>query len=209
MIDWTIPPTSPGVAGRLERFMGPGKTRSESAVELLGGSIALAALIAAASTDNSVQEWSTIQTILSVVLALDLVGGVLTNATNSAKRWYHRPGPGRVLARLGFTAVHNVHLAVMAFVLLPDGAQWWWTHVALLAVTAAIVELVPVDIKRPTATAATVAAIAVGQAVAPLSGVLVLMPVLFYLKLLVGHLVPEAPLIVKRATSPADAGPTP
>jgi len=128
---------------------------------------------------------------------------VVTNATNSAKRWYHRPGR-RTLARLYFVAVHVVHLAVVAFVLLPGDLRWWWTHVMLLTLSAVLIELVPVEVKRPTATAALVCAVAVGQAVAPLPGVLVLVPVLFYLKLLVGHLVPEAPLTARRAATSAE-----
>jgi hypothetical protein len=197
-VDWEIPSTPPGWGGRLERFMGPGKTRAESAVEMLGGTIGFAALAAAAATDDAVKSWSSIELGLAVILALDLVGGVLTNATNSAKRWYHRPGPGRRRARFLFVATHVLHLAVVAFVLLPDGARWWWTHLALLAISTALVELVPVEIKRPTAMAALVFAVAAGQAVAPIAGVLSLVPALFYLKLLVGHMVPEAPLVAAR-----------
>jgi hypothetical protein len=95
-------------------------------------------------------------------------------------------------------ATHILHLAVVGFVLLPDGARWWWTHLALLAASTALIEAVPVGVKRPTAMAALVFAVAVGQAVAPTTGVLSLVPALFYLKLLVGHLVPEAPLVGMR-----------
>jgi hypothetical protein len=86
-VDWEIPATSSGWPGRLERFMGPGKTRAESTVELLGGAAGVAALLAAAATDEALRSWSSVQLGLAAILALDLVGGVLTNATNSAKRW--------------------------------------------------------------------------------------------------------------------------
>lgn len=202
IVDWTIPPTAPGWGGRLERFMGPGKTRAETRIEILGGAFGLAALVALSATDDVVRSWSSLQLALGVVLALDLVGGALTNATNSAKRWYHRPGPGRVRARLAFLAAHVAHLAVVAFVLLPNNATWWWTHVTLLAVTALLIEVVPVEVKRPAAVAALVCAVALGQAFAPVDGVLALVPVLFYLKLLLGHLVPEAPLVARPAGVP-------
>ena len=201
-IDWTIPPTAPGWGGLLERFMGPGETRAETVVELIGGAVAFAAVVAVAASDEAVRAWSSLQIGLGVVLALDLIGGVLTNATSSAKRWYHRPGPGRIRARLWFVAVHVVHLAVVAFVLLPGNLLWWWTHVGLLAVSAALIEMVPVEVKRPTAFAALMCAVAAGQAVAPLAGVLALVPVLFHLKLLVGHLLPEAPLSTRLAAVP-------
>lgn len=208
-VDWTIPPTPSGWAGRLERLMGPGKTRTESTVELLGGLAGMAAIFAVAAADPQVQDWSPLQMAVGLALALDLVGGVLTNSTNAAKRWYHRPGPSRARARLGFTAVHVTHLAVVAFVLLPGDARWWWTHLVLLLMAAVLIELVPVEVKRPTATAATVVATAAGQAIAPLSGVLVLVPVLFYLKLLVGHLVPEAPLTRRRSDQVPSVEPRP
>lgn len=202
-VDWTIPPTAPGWSGRLERFMGPGKTRAETVVEVAGGVLGFAALLVLALTDDAVRGWSTLQVVLAVILALDLVGGVLTNATNSAKRWYHRPGTGRVRARLVFVAAHILHLAVVAFVLLPDDATWWWTHLALLAASSVLIEWVPVEVKRPTAVAALVCAVALGQAIAPVEGVLSLVPVLFYLKLLVGHLVPEAPLVERPGAAPS------
>ena len=202
-VDWTIPPTTPGRGGRLERFMGPGKTRAETVVELVGGALAFAAVAAVAAGDESVREWSSLQIGLGVVLAVDLVGGVLTNATGSAKRWYHRPGPGRTRARLGFVAAHVAHLAVVAFVLLPGDLLWWWTNLGLLMAAAVLIEVVPVEVKRPTAFAALVCAVAVGQAVAPTTGVLALFPVLFHLKLLVGHLVPEAPLVARSSAAPA------
>lgn len=201
-VDWEIPPTTSGWVGRLERFMGPGKTRAETGIEILGGAFGFAALVAVSATDEVVRSWSSLQVALGVVLALDLVGGALTNATNSAKRWYHRPGPGRVRARLAFVAAHVAHLAVVAFVLLPDDATWWWTHVTLLAVAAVLIEVVPVEVKRPTAVAALVCAVALGQAFAPVDGVLALVPVLFHLKLLLGHLVPEAPLVPRPAGVP-------
>ena len=194
-IDWTIPPTASGWGGRLERFMGPGKTRAEIIVELVGGVLGLAAIAALAATDEAVRAWSSPQIGLGVVLAIDLVGGALTNATNSAKRWYHRPGPRQVRSRLMFLAAHVVHLAVIAYILLPNDATWWWTHLTLLAVSSLLIEAVPVEVRRPTAVAALVCAVGLGQAVAPVEGVLVLVPVLFYLKLLLGHLVPEAPLV--------------
>ena len=201
-VDWTIPPTAPGWAGQIERFMGPGKTREEIIVEVGGGALAVAAVATLAATDESVREWSSLQVALAVVVGLDLVGGVLTNATNSAKRWYHRPGPGRVRARLGFALAHVAHLAVVAFVLLPGhAALWWWTHVAFLTGSSLLIELVPVEVKRPTAVTALVCAVALGQAVAPVGGVLTLVPVLLYLKLLVGHLVPEAPLTASQVVA--------
>ncbi len=65
---------------------------------------------------------------------------------------------------------------------------------ALLLGGAALVEGVPVHLRRPTAMAAYLAALLVNVAVAPLPAELAWVPPLFFLKLLVCHLVPEAPL---------------
>jgi len=208
-IDWTIPPTAPGWGGRMERFMGPGKTRAETTVELVGGVLGIAAIVAVAATDEAVRAWSSLQIGLGAVLALDLVGGALTNATNSAKRWYHRPGPKRVRSRLMFLAAHVVHLAVVAFLLLQDGATWWWTHLILLAASSLLIEAMPVEVKRATAVAALVCAVALGQAIAPVDGVMALVPVLLYLKLVLGHLVPEAPLVERPPVASAGQGARP
>lgn len=194
-VDWNIPQTPAGRRGTLERFMGPGKTREESLVEMVGGVVAFAAILWLAWGDEQVQAWTALQIVLGIVLALDLVGGVLTNATNSAKRWYHRPGSGRRRARMLFISAHILHLVVVAFVLLPDDTTWFATHLALLAFGTLVIELAALEVKRPLAACAVLVAVVVGQAVAPLEGILVLVPVVFYMKLLMGHLVPEAPLV--------------
>lgn len=36
--------------------------------------------------------WTTAQLVVAGLMAFDLTGGVVTNATSTAKRWYHRPG---------------------------------------------------------------------------------------------------------------------
>lgn len=57
-IRWEIPPTSPGPLGRLERFMGPGKSHSESAVELLGAGGCAVLLAAGVWSSGIHRDWS-------------------------------------------------------------------------------------------------------------------------------------------------------
>lgn len=74
-IRWEIPPTSPGPLGRLERFMGPGTSRSESAVELLGAGGCAVLLAAGVWSSGIHRDWSGLQWAVVVLIGLDLLGG--------------------------------------------------------------------------------------------------------------------------------------
>ncbi|MCE9670543.1 hypothetical protein LY474_22315 [Myxococcus stipitatus] len=191
-IDWTIPATPAGWEGGLERFMGPGRSRVELAVELGGGAVTAGLLGLLIWRGPERDAWSWPQTLVVVLIALDLVGGVLTNATNAAKRWYHRdanPWP-----RLGFVASHLLHLTAVGLLLLGQDWTWSLSNAVLLLGSAVLIERIPAEGKRPVAMAAFMVALIVNLALFPLPPSLAWIPPLFYLKLLVGHLVPEAPL---------------
>ncbi|MGW8500749.1 hypothetical protein [Streptomyces sp. CLCI03] len=197
-IRWEIPPTSPGPLGRLERFMGPGKSRAESTVELLGAG-GCAVLLAAGVWSSGIHRgWSGLQWVVVVLIGLDLLGGILTNATNSAKRWYHRQDPGARRARLLFVGAHVLHLAAMGSLVLGGDRGWTLGNAALLLFAAVVVEFTPVHLKRPTAMAGYTAAVVVNLFWLPVPTALAWFAPLFFLKLLVCHLVPEAPLERKR-----------
>lgn len=193
-ISWEIPATPAGLAGRLERFMGPGKSRSESAVESLG--LLGCALILAAGlwTSGAARDWSTLQTVVVVLAGLDLIGGVLTNSTNAAKRWYHRADPAARRARLLFVPAHLIHLAAVGLIVLSGDLRWTLTNAALLLGGAAVVEFAPLHLKRPVAMALLMAAVLVNLFWLPVPAALAWFAPLFFLKLLVCHLVPEAPI---------------
>ncbi|MFJ3723035.1 hypothetical protein ACIPYQ_10750 [Streptomyces sp. NPDC090045] len=197
-ISWEVPATPPGLAGRLERFMGPGKSRSESVVETLG-LLGCALLLAAGLwTSGATRDWSTAQLVVVALAGLDLIGGVLTNATNAAKRWYHRADPGARRARLLFVSAHLIHLAAMGLVVLSGDLAWTLTNAALLIGGAVGVEFTPVHLKRPAAMALLMAAVVVNLFWLPVPTALAWFAPLFFLKLLVCHLVPEAPLERRR-----------
>ncbi|MGW6918735.1 hypothetical protein ACWGB8_33685 [Kitasatospora sp. NPDC054939] len=199
-VDWAIPPSGAGLGGRLERFMGPGKSRAESAAEFAGAAVCVLLLVAGIAASGAYRDWSGWQLVVVAVAGLDLVGGVLTNATNAAKRWYHREAPGVRRARLLFVGAHVVHLAAFGLVVLDDPV-WLLGNGALLAAGAAAVEFAPVELKRVTAMTAYAAAVLVGLFWLEVPTALAWFGPLFFLKLLVCHLVPEAPL---RARRPSD-----
>ncbi|MFF8837450.1 hypothetical protein [Streptomyces sp. NPDC015130] len=197
-IDWDIPKTPPGLAGRVERFMGPGKTRSETAVEIAGLAVCALLLFAGIRASGSWREWSGPQCAVVALAGLDLIGGVLTNATNAAKRWYHRPGPGTRRSRLLFVSAHMLHLLAVGLVVLSGDWPWTLGNAALLLTGAAVVEFSPLHLKRLVSMSALTAAVLVNLYWLDVPYVLAWFAPLFFLKLLVCHLVPEAPLERRR-----------
>ncbi|MGW7434018.1 hypothetical protein ACWGIN_31345 [Streptomyces sp. NPDC054861] len=197
-ISWEVPATRPGLAGRLERFMGPGKSRSESAVEILGLLGCALLLAVGVWTSHATRHWSTTQLVVVALAGFDLIGGVLTNATNAAKRWYHRAAPGARRARLVFVSAHLIHLAAMGLVVLSGDQTWTLVNGALLLGGAVIVEFSPLHLRRLLAMALWMAAVLVNLFWLPLPAALAWFAPLFFLKLLVCHLVPEAPLERRR-----------
>jgi hypothetical protein len=180
-----------GWRGELDRFIGPGATRAEIALAL--GAAFAAGLAMALYALLRPLPWTIWQTFVAALIAFDLAGGVATNATRAAKRWYHRPGQGRRPLML-FTAAHGAHLLLVAA--LFRAGDWAWAAVwfaGLLGMAASIV-WAPRYLQRPLALLWVVAGFAVDlYAFAPAPGMEWFIPV-FLLKLLAAHLVDEEPV---------------
>lgn len=189
-IDWAYPQSRSGFAGALDKFIGPGATSAERLIQVLAPSVAaIAAPLYAAAMGPS---WSWLQYLLCMVLAFDLVGGVVTNATSSAKRWYHRNGQG-FAQHFSFTAAHLLHLLLVAWLYLDN--DWIWAAIAggYLLAAAALILMVPVYLQRPTALILYLGGLVIGLWLLPTPpGLEWFLPV-FYLKLLVSHLPREEP----------------
>ncbi len=197
-IDWHYPEPREGLAGAWDQFIGPGATRAEVLLQLAAAVAApLALLIYARAVGIG---WSPVQTIVALLLAFDLAGGVVTNATSSAKRWYHRAGQG-FWQHLLFIAVH-VHPFVVAW-LFRDG-DWVFAVVlyGYLLAAAVIVLRVPLYLQRPTALILFCGALLLNSYVFPPTPGLEWFVPLFYLKLLVSHLLREEPYRPAGGSSP-------
>ena len=177
----------PGVAGLWDRFIGPGAARVENALILLWAVLCAATVV----THALVAElgWSALQLAVVALLAFDIAGGVPANASNCAKRWYHRTGQG-FGEHFGFPLIH-VHPFALA--LLFPGFGWGTaaTIYAYLLVAATVVLLTPLYLKRPVAFVLYSMALLAGlYALGVPPGLEWFVP-LFFLKLLVAHLLPE------------------
>ena len=188
--DWWLPQPREGLIGQLDRLIGPGATNAELCLQLIPAVIAAVAAPIYAST-LPVQE-TPLQLGLIAVLAFDLVGGVLTNATAAAKRWYHRPGQ-EWRQHLAFVVVHVLHIFLVAW--LFRGGDWGF----LLGVSgyllgaAVVIVRSPLYLQRPIAVGLYgIALLGDCYLVLPTPGLEWFLP-LFFLKLLVSHLLKEKP----------------
>jgi len=199
-IEWNSPPPRGGVMGVWDRFVGPGATSAEEWVQVgFGTAIAAGCLVLFWLQGGFALGW--LPVLVAVVLAADLGGGLVTNSTAAAKRWYHRPGHGRV-AHLRFVAAHGVHIAAVAAVFPGGGWLYFAVAYAFLMAGATVIVLVPLYLQRPVAMG--IAALGLLGAQAPLLAISALdwfLPLLL-LKLLVAHLIKEAPF---SAHQPRDA----
>ena len=144
------------------------------------------------------------QIIVAAVLGFDIAGGIITNSTSSAKRWYHRQGQG-FWQHMGFIFIHIIHLSVVAYLFTPAW-QWLATNCAILILGAGIILRCPLYLQRTVSLALYSTALLISIYFLPVSGFEWFLP-LFYLKLLVAHLPVEEPYRPKHEkATPAKAG---
>jgi hypothetical protein len=186
VIEWDYPHPKNG----LDRFAGPGATRAEILLQF-GGAFAAIVAVVLGSYFSEVS-WSALQVIVAAVLAMDVVGGIITNATGAGKRWYHRSGQG-ARQHLGFVLLHIVQPLIVFFVFDSVG----WSFVAggfgFLLLSAVIVLVTPLYLQRPMAGALIAVGITLSLYLFPApTGMEWFLP-LYYVKLLSSHLLREEP----------------
>lgn len=179
-----------GLRGQLDRFIGPGATAAEMVLQFVPAFLtAIAAPVYAMTLPI---EWSPLQLGLISVLGFDFVGGVLTNATAAAKRWYHRPSQGWQ-QHMGFVVLHMVHVGLVA--LLFRGGDWYFlvSVSGYLLGASALILSCPLYLQRPVALGLYIVALLCDRyCFAATPGLEWFLPLLF-LKLLVSHLLHETP----------------
>ena len=187
---WNPPEPRRGLAGEWDKFVGPGQTRAELLLILIP-SLAAGLLVPAYAVIAKLG-WSIFQLIVAGVMAFDLMGGVITNATTAAKRWYHRPGQ-TWKKHIAFIAVHAFHLALAAW--LFRGLDWIYFAVfyGYLLASSLIITRSRISLQRPVALLLYVGVVILSiYCFAPVHGMEWFIPV-FFLKLLVSHLPKEVP----------------
>ncbi|MEU7893232.1 hypothetical protein AB0B45_10215 [Nonomuraea sp. NPDC049152] len=168
-----------------ERLIAPGATRGE-AVLSFGTAFAGCALSVALGSAAGLPP---LAVVVIAVVAFDLYGGAVVNATHAAKLWFHRQGR-TARHHLGFVAIH-----VQPFVLAWAVPGFTWTAAAVIyasALAAAlVVTAVPLPLRRPAAFAATALALVWTTAMVAVPGALAWFAPVLLIKLLLAHLLPE------------------
>jgi hypothetical protein len=150
----------------------------------------LAAFAAPLYASRVVEGWSWLQYVACCVLAFDTAGGIVTNATSSAKRWYHRVGQG-FKQHVGFVSIHLFHLLMVSWLYLALDVMWFVIAGAYLLFSAVVVLSVPQYLQRPVALAAYACVLLISMYGLPQPAGLEWFLPLFYLKLLVSYLPKE------------------
>lgn len=183
----TISPRN-GLAGVVDRLTGPGATNAELLLQLVPSLVAMVA--APIFALNQPVQWTPLQIGFIALLAFDIVGGILTNATATAKRWYHRPGQSW-RQHLAFVSLHLIHVLLVA--LLFRGGDWgFWIGTSGYLLAASVVILgSPLYLQRPVALGLYgLALLGDRYIVAPTAGLEWFLP-FFFLKILVSHLLQD------------------
>ena len=179
-----------GFGGLVDHLVGPGATKAELVLQFIPALVAMVAAPVYALTLKV--QWSQLQLGFMALLAFDLVGGVLTNATSTAKRWYHRPGQG-LRQHLAFVSIHLIHVLLVA--LLFRGGDWgfWFGTSGYLLGASVLILRSPFYLQCPVALGLYgLSLLSNCYLVSPTPGLEWFLPFLF-LKILVSHLLPETP----------------
>ena len=186
----TYPSPRSGLEGLIDRFIGPGATQAELWLQTIPS--LLAAITAPLYALTTPVEWSFLQLVVIGILGLDFMGGVLTNATSAAKGWYHRPEQSWP-NHLAFVSIHIFHVLVVA--LLFRGGDWtfFFGVSSYLLGASAIILASSLYLQRPVAMLLYVIAL-LGNIywLTPTTGLEWFLP-LFFLKILISHLLKETP----------------
>lgn len=184
----TSPVPRVGWKGQVDRLIGPGATTAELMLQLVPSVVAAIAAPLYAST--LLIDWTIWQLGAIAILGFDLVGGVLTNATAAAKRWYHRPGQGW-RQHLTFVSVHLVHIGVVALLFRGGDGLFVLSIASYLLLAAGLILVSPLYLQRPIALGLySLALLGDRYLFVPTPGLEWFLS-LFFLKLLVSHLLSE------------------
>lgn len=176
--------------GLLRTFFGPPRTRGESIVGVAVGALLIALLTGYIWHVGGWRGWSVAQIVVLAVMVFDLVGGIVTTSSETANRWYHRPGVAARRFRIGFVIAHALLYLIPAALLFDTGWAWAAVNAALLISVGAAVEFAPADVKRLTALGLTLTAVLVNLIWLPVSPPLAWIPLFLFVKVPVCFLVP-------------------
>ncbi len=186
VIEWEFPEPK----NALDRFIGPGATKAEILLQF-GVPVLFAAVFGGMALSLS-WGWTPLQIIGAVILALDIVGGVITNATGAAKRWYHRSGQSR-RKHLAFVGIHAIQLGAFALLFPGMALTGFSITYGYLWLASVVMLSVPLYLQRPVSLICLAGGLGLGLYAVNVPVQLEWFIPLFYAKIFVSHLLYEEP----------------
>jgi len=190
-IKWDYPEPRKGIMGSWDKFVGPGATRAELFLMLVP-SLAFSVFIILNANLNNLQ-WTIWQYIIAFILAFDISGGITTNSTSCAKRWYHRKGQ-HFRHHIGFVSIHILQIALVSIFFHSVDIVYIIKLYLALIVGSLLILLIPRYIQRSVAITATAVTILLSSYgfFPQIQGMEWFIPFLF-IKIFISHLTFEEP----------------
>ncbi len=181
-------------SGKFSFTTGFGATKAESAIANYAALVAPIILYFFAWQDLN---WSVLQIVVASALALDMVGGVLTNSLGSMKRFLHSDQAldvnwlGKLVrSRFVFPAIHFQLFAVPLCFDVAWSYAFFWYGIMMASIVA--LHLVPLYLQRSIALLFVMLSIMAAQVLPAPVGLEWLAPI-FIIKLVLSHGVREEP----------------
>ncbi len=127
-----------------------------------------------------------------LLISFDLAGGIVVNTTSSAKRWYHRPEQG-LRQHLGFIALHGLHLALVAWLFRDGDWRYVGATYAYLLLASSLIASTRLYLQRPLGVTLYAGSLVLSNMIFSATPGLSWFLPFFYLKLLIAHMIKEAP----------------
>ena len=193
-INWTPPEPRSGIKGIWDKFFGPTQTTSEFLLGMIPSVVA--AIIVPVYAIHQKLGWSVWQLLIVTFFAFDLTGGVIFNATSSAKLWYHRSGQG--FKQLFISTSAHIHPIFIAWLWLDGDWSYFFITYGFLLLAVLLILKAPLYLRRPIAITLYLAGLIISlYFLAQIRGLEWFLP-FFYLKLLISHPLREAPFKAKK-----------
>lgn len=189
-INWELPAPRKGFYGIIDKLIGPGATTAEQNLQLYIPFLATVVIVGIGLYNN--YEWTIGQYIVASFFALDMVGGVITNLTSTAKRWNFRAGNG-LKSHLFFVSIHIIQLTLASYFFLDFDLVWIGVIYGFLMVASFIILISPLYLQRPVSGIMYCIALSLSLYLFESPTHLEWFLPLFFFKLLISHVVQEEP----------------
>lgn len=178
-----------GWRGAIDHLAGPGATRIELWLQF--GAAITAGLALPTVAVIAQLGWSGVQLAMAGLLAFDTIGGMVTNATHSAKRWFHRPSR-TFRDHMIFASSHGIQLLVFVIGFCDGNWRLFSTFYGMLIAGFLLMWAIPSSLQRPVGTLLYAVALLLSMYVFPGPAGMEWFVPLFFLKLMLGHFVADS-----------------